>query len=65
MKIIENKYFEDDEVLVMFERGELMSVKLGKPYKLRDDKGNFICWSYNSKTEGVNWIAECWIKGKI
>jgi hypothetical protein len=62
---MKNKYKEDDIVLATFERGEQLKVKLGKPYKMINDKGEFICWSYNSKTPGINWVAECWIDQKI
>lgn len=60
-----NKYNENDVVLATFENGDQLTVKLGKPRKLVDVDNVFLDWSYDSKTEGVNWIAECWIDKKI
>ena len=56
-----HKYNEDDVVSVTFERGETLMVKLGRPRKMINENGTFLGWSYDSKTNSVNWVAECWI----
>lgn len=58
-----SKYEKGDSVKVRFEQGELLIVTLGDKRKTVDWKGRFIGWSYNSKTNGINYIMEEWIEG--
>lgn len=58
-------YKENDLVEVEFYNGDILNCILGKARKLISESGLFLGWSYDSKTNGINWVAECFINKKL